>query len=603
MNEQALNEMKLAEVVKLVDELGNEERSWITLKIAFLRNITIDTLVPYLRLLCYGEGLKADVYMGDYDNVMQDVIDTGSRLYLYCPDVIVVALKMEHLSEKLSSDFSALDSAETSEECNRVLNFVDKVLSEIRKNSKAAVLIHNFEIPVYPAFGVLDSQDPKKQVNAFRMLNNSLLDIIGKYDSVYVIDVDLIQSTLGYLNYFDNRYWYIGRAPYTRDACRAIAQEYAKFLRALKGKNKKCLVLDCDNTLWGGIVGEDGISKIKIGTTYPGSAFRDFQKAILNLYHRGIMLAIGSKNNEDDVLEVLDEHPDMILRKKHFITMRINWKDKVSNLKEIANEINIGLDSLVFVDDSDFEINLVRRMLPEVATIKLPEDPTAYRDVLRSCGLFDTLTLSEEDRRRNEMYKAQISRKRAKAEFQSTSLEDYYRYLEMEVTIKSGDEFSIPRISQLTQKTNQFNLTTIRYSESQIREFCESNDADVRFLRLEDRFGDNGIVGVAILKYADKESVIDTFLLSCRVIGRGVEEVFLTDCINLASKRGCERIIGVYSRTPKNGQVESFYQNHAFSRIDNGGGDVTEYSFFLEKELPEFPDYFKSIQIDGKEVH
>ncbi len=599
MLEQDIDKLKFSEIVKLVESLDAKEGDRIPLKIAFLRNITIDPMVPYLKFLCYQENSRAGIYMGDYNNVMQDVMDPRSVLYRHSPDVIVICLKMEMLAEKLVTCFSNMSLAEINKESGRVVGFVDKVLSEIRKNSKAVILLHNFEIPVYPSFGVLDYQDRFKQVNTFRKINSDLLDVIDKYDSTYILDVNLLQSTLGYLNFIDSRYWHIGKAPYTREACKVIVKEYIKFIRALKGKNKKCLVLDCDNTLWGGIIGEDGINKIEIGRIYPGSAYQEFQKAILNLYNRGIMLAMCSKNNESDVLEVLEEHPDMILRKEHFVSMKINWDNKVVSLKEMAHELNIGLDSLVLVDDSDFEINLVKKMLPEVRTIKLPKDPSLYTDLLNSSGLFDTLAFSEEDRRRNEMYRAEMRRRETKTKFQTTNLEDYYKYLEMEISINSADEFSIPRIAQLTQRTNQFNLTTKRYSESEIKELSESKDADICYLHLKDRFGDSGIVGVAILKYSGKEAHIDTFLLSCRVIGRGIEDVLLKACINAAIKRGCEKIIGFYAPTKKSSQVEGFYRNHLFPRIGKSKNRA-KYSFSLKEAYPDFPGYFESIRIDKK---
>jgi FkbH-like protein len=600
MLERDIDEPKFSEIVKLVESLDNKDGDYIPLKIAFLRNITIDPIVPYVKYLCYIENIRASIHMGDYDNIVQNVMDTSSAMYRHSPDIIVICLKIETLAEELAVSFSSMSSEEINEEEKRVVSFVETVLSEIRKNTKAVILLHNIETPVYPSFGVLDYQDHFKQVNTIRKINNDLLDVIDKYDSSYIVDVDLLQSTLGYLSFIDSRYWHIGKAPYTKEACKIIAKEYIKFIRALKGKNKKCLVLDCDNTLWGGIIGEDGINKIKIGRIYPGSAYREFQQAILNLYNRGIMLAICSKNNESDVLEVLEKHPDMILREEHFVSMRINWNDKVANLKEIASELNIGLDSLGLVDDSDFEINLVKKMLPEVKIILLPKDPSLYRDVLNSSGLFDTLAFSEEDLKRNEMYRAEIRRRKVKTKFQSTTLEDYYKYLEMEVSIKIADEFSIPRISQLTQRTNQFNLTTKRYSESEIKELSQSKDADVFYLHLNDRFGESGIVGIAILKYFEKEAFIDTFLLSCRVIGRGIEDVFLKACINASIKRGCEKINGLYTSTKKNGLVEGFYKNRHFYCVEKNNNGA-KYLFSLKEAYPDFHDYFKSIRIDDKE--
>lgn len=601
MLKRDFSELEFSELIKLVESLDQKDIYKDQLRIAFLRNVTLDTIVPYLRFLCYKENFKPIIHMGEYDNALQFVMDKDSFIHQIAFDVIIICLKLETLSKRLVTEFSSMNPSEITEEAGRIVGFIDKIISEIRKDIHTPVLIHNFETPVYPSFGILDYQDHHSQVNTIRSINRNLVDIITKYESIFIVDVDLLQSTIGYLNYNDNRFWLIGKAPYSRQACQIIAGEYIKFINALKGKNKKCLVLDCDNILWGGIIGEDGINKIKLSKIYPGSAYYEFQQAIINLYNRGIALAICSKNNESDVLEVMRNHPDMILKEEHFVSMKINWKDKVTNLKEIANELNIGLDSLVFIDDSDFEINLVRQMLPEVKAIKLSQDASLYKDILNSSGIFDTLVLSKEDRERNETYKAEIKRKRLKNEFLVDKIEDYYRYLEMEVSIEYADDFLIPRISQLTQRTNQFNLTTGRYSESEIKEISESKDADVFCLSLKDRFGDSGIVGVAILKYSAKDAFIDTFLLSCRVIGRGVEGVLLNVCINTAIQRNCERIIGLYKPTQKNGQVEGFYSGHNFSVIEKNES-ATQYSLILKKTYNNYPDYFKSIRVNNKKM-
>jgi len=596
MHDINFEEMKFNEVIKHVKLLDNSDSDSTPLKIAILRNITVDTVVPYLKLLCYGENIKADVYMGEYDNVMQEVINPGSVMYIHSPDIIVVCLKKETLCADLTDHFNELSQEVIDAEVKRVLDLFDSVISAIRRHSEAVILLHNFEVPVFPSFGILDLQENNKQVNTFRRINTELIDLSQKYESVYMVDMDLLQSVIGYSHFFDHRYWHIGKAPYTRVASKALAKEYIKFIRAIKGKNKKCLVLDCDNTLWGGIVGEDGMENIQIGRTYPGSAFLEFQNAILNLYHRGIILGICSKNNEKDVLDVLENHPDMVLRKEHFVLFKINWDDKVSNLKEITKELNIGLDSLVFIDDNEFEINMVKQLLPQVKAILLPKDPSQYSDLLKSSGLFDSLNFSNEDRTRSKMYKANISRKHAASMMNHSSLEDYFKYLEMKVTISSADSFAIPRISQLTQRTNQFNLTTKRHSESEINEFVDSDKADVRYLKLKDRFGDSGIVGVAILKYEGEDCLIDTFLLSCRVIGRGVEGVLINDCEKTARKKGCKRMIGFYIPTQKNGQVELFYKKQGFILKGEKDGGIQHF-FSLENTLSR-PDYFKLIVSD-----
>ncbi|MFZ5632078.1 MAG: HAD-IIIC family phosphatase [Bacillota bacterium] len=580
------------EVVKIVESLG-EKPGLAPIRVAFLRNITLDPVDTYVKYFCSLEKMNAVIYMGEYDVVMQEVLDANSGLYRFSPDVIVICLKLEALSGGLWYGFAGMAKQALEQEKARVLEYMDSVLKGIRSYSGAAILVHNFEGPPYPAYGIFDGQDPDRHRGALKNLSMQLHEIVRRYPDIYLVDVDRIQSALGYENYFDRRYWHIGRAPYTRAAALAIAGEYVKFIRALKGRAKKCLVLDCDNTLWGGIIGEDGINNIQIGKTYPGSAFLDFQKSILNLYHRGVMLALCSKNNVRDVIDVLERHPEMVLRKEHFVSMRVNWGDKVNNLREISQELNIGLDSMVFVDDSEFEINSVKRLLPEVLTVHMSGDPVLYGDFLNSCGLFDTLTFSEEDRKRSEMYRAEENRKKAASSMQHLSLDGYYRYLEMEVEVNPADSYSIPRIAQLCQRTNQFNLTTKRYTEADIAAFATSDEYSVIHVQVRDRFGDIGIVGSAVLKFSGGICYIDSFMLSCRVIGRGVEDVLLKNCERLARKRSCTRMVGMYIPTGKNVIAAEFYDQRGF-RFEGDISGAREYSFSLESSL-KTPDYFKAV--------
>jgi FkbH-like protein len=398
---------------------------------------------------------------------------------------------------------------------------------------------------------------------------------------------------VGAKRFYDPRYWHIAKAPYAREALQEIANEAFKYIRPLRGKNKKCLILDCDNILWGGIIGEDGLAGITLGKTHPGSAYYEFQQEIVNLYHRGIILALCSKNNEADVWEVFDQHPDMVLRREHIATAQINWYNKAQNLRQVAEDLNIGLDSIVFMDDSAFEVNLIRQMLPEVEAIHLPEDRVVeYRDILASGGWFDTLTLSEEDRQRGAMYQAEAVRKRLLAE--STDLESYYRSLDMVLEIRLANEFSIPRIAQLTQKTNQFNLMTRRYSDADITRLSGSETADVISLRLQDRFGDAGIVGVCILKYEDKTALIDNFLFSCRALGRGVEDAFLVQSLKRAKLRGSQVAIGEYRATAKNDQVKEFYPTQGFRPLA-AEDSIQRYEVDLTTFMRNEPTFFKCI--------
>ncbi len=590
-------ELKYNEILTIINspECGNSNCDEV--RIALLSNATLDNVTNYLRYFCHTHRIKATIYQGAYDNVLQEVMDSESGLYAFDPDVIIVVVKKELLAENLVQGFLALSQQETEAEVSRILGYFNTIFSSIRKNTDAVVLFHNFEPEPWPALGILDYQHKDRQVNTVRRLNLDLVDLAEQYIGVYVVDIEHLQHIIGYSSFTDGRYWHMARAPYTRAAAELIAFEYTKFIKALKGKNKKCLVLDCDNTLWKGVLGEEGVGGIGLGNTAPGSFYVEFQKTILELYHRGIMLAICSKNNEDDVQEVLQDHPDMILRREHFQALKVNWNNKVDNIREIAEALNIGTDSLVFVDDSSFEIDMVKKFLPEVEAIVLPSDPSAFSAVLLSPGLFDSLSFSDEDRKRNDMYCADNQRKEAATSPAFDDLEAYYRYLEMDITIKDGDGFSIPRIAQMTQKTNQFNLTTQRYSEKDIESFCSGENSSVRCLSLRDRFGEMGIVGIAIINFSNGSCRIDTLLLSCRALGRGVEDVLLKDCERLARKEGCKRLTGVYRPTQKNEQVRDFYEKRGFS-FQEEKESARYYVHSPEEKSLSCPDYFRSVKVE-----
>lgn len=544
-------------------------------RIAFLRNITVEPITESLKEQMPAETFE--FYFSGYADMYQEVMLESSRLFEFKPDMVLTFLDLRIQSPKLTYEFAGLSEDEIREQVREIVVFVDEIIKRLRQNTNAMVLFHSFDEVVFPNYGIYDYQRRDNQLNTIRQLNLELVDVVTKYPNTFIVDMPTIQARLGHKSYFDPRYWNIARAPYGREVYAELSKEYAKFMKAARGESKKCIVLDCDNTLWGGIIGEDGIDKIRIGNSYPGSAYLNFQRVIRDYYNSGILLAICSKNNEQDVLEVLERHPDMLLRKEQFVTWRINWTDKATNLKEIANELNIGLDSLVFVDDSAFEIELVKKELPVVGTILLNGDPVTYAETLQSCGLFDRLSITEEDRKKSKMYLAEKARQ--ESFLQTSNLEEFYRSLEMELLISRADDYSIPRIAQLTQKTNQFNLTTKRYSEADINRFVNSKDYDVFYARLKDKFGDNGIVGVAILEYAGDNCVIDSFLLSCRIIGRGIEGLFLRECVRRAKQRGLKKIMGVFIPTRKNAQVQHFYSDNGF---ESQGNDRDEYAFSLD---------------------
>ena len=359
------------------------------------------------------------------------------------------------------------------------------------------------------------------------------------------------------------------------------------YLLSVLGRMKKCIVLDLDNTLWGGIVGEDGFDGIKLGHEYPGNCYMDFQKGLLRLYNRGIILAINSKNNEEDALEIIDNHPYMALRKKHFAAMRINWQDKVSNLKSLAQDLNIGTESMIFIDDNPVECELLQQFVPECEVICLPvKKPYLIPDVLKKLPGVENIKLTAEDRKKGSMYRAQIARKESESSF--VNLDDFLKSLEMEVTIEPATSFSVPRIAQLTQKTNQMNLTTRRYTEADIQSFMKFPDAHVFSVAAKDRFGDHGIIGVLILKIQDGECLIDTFLLSCRVISRNIENVMIAYLADFAEQYKQKALLGEYLPTAKNKPAADMYEKFHFQKTTD-----TLFRFNLNEKKPPYPSYIK----------
>ncbi|NPV81332.1 MAG: HAD-IIIC family phosphatase [Firmicutes bacterium] len=535
------------------------------IRIYFLRSATIEQLIPILRVKCLLAGINAEIGMGPYGQYQQEILDPNSQLYHFLPDVVILAVRLVDVAPALFYDYTALSSQQIANLNTQVLSTFQMLLSQLRKRLNATILVHNFETPAIPSYGIFDYQDTGGQIRAIRDLNDSLREICRSFPGVYVFGYDELSSRYGKLNWIDSRMWHMARIPVNPHQLSHLADEYLRYLIHLTGLTRKCLILDMDGTLWGGIIGEDGIGGIKLGNTYPGSAYVDFQHAVLNLYRRGIILGICSKNEPDIALEVLDSHPDMVLRREHFASMRINWRDKATNIQEIVQELNIGMDSVVFLDDNPVEVARVRDALPEVLAYQMPAQPENFVAFLQSLPVFDTLTITADDRRRGEEYRQQAARRVLQSE--SASLEDFYRRLEMKATIAKANDMTLPRIAQLTQKTNQFNLTTRRYTEQDLRERIASGEWHVYSLELEDRFGENGLVAVGILRANGDMIWIDSLLMSCRVMGRTVEQTFVYYLAMEARRLGFDRLMAEYIPTRKNGVVADLYPSLGFVQV------------------------------------
>ncbi len=541
-------------------------RGYPVCPITLLRNVTLENIQIFLRYFAYEAGWNAQVSFGDYDSVLQEAVSDSKKLF---PDskFILVYLFLENLSWNIARNFNGLSMEALQVEKEHVKNYLRLALEGIRTHTQAPVLWHSFESPVYPADGIGGPQRSGGQLETVSELNDYLKQILKMQPNTYGIDLNSCLARVGYDAYYDRRYWHLARAPYSQRALKEIALEDFKFIRALSGNVKKCLVLDCDDVLWGGAAGEAGLEGIQLGKSYPGSPYYEFQQEILNLYHRGVILALCSKNNEQDVWEVFDRHPEMILQRRHFAAWRINWKNKADNLRQIAQELNISTEHLVFADDSEFEINLVKEWMPEVLTLHLSRSHAVeFREKLLRLDCFGQISFTAEDQSRSQMIQQETERRKFQTNHQD--LQSYLRSLELVATLRLADGVTIPRISQLTQKTNQFNLTTRRYSESDIRSFAESPNHRVFSLSLRDRFGDAGLVGVFIAERAGSSNCrIDTFLMSCRVLGREAEVIFAERCLTaLASEWGVKEWAAEYIPTPKNALAERFWDQFGFKR-------------------------------------
>jgi FkbH-like protein len=563
---------------------------FVPVRLGILSTFTMDPFVPYLRLWGLINRLVIDVYTAPFNQIDQEILDDGSGLWRLQPTTIAIAADGADLAPSLYGGYLRLERPGGSERLvDEVLEQVHTWISSVRGHARTPVLIHNFAPPPYPALGCLDASSRGGQAETIHRVNHKLADLARESDSVYAVDIAQLISRIGWRQWHDPRLWHLARMRLSNSALPHLADTYIAFLRPIAGRQRKCLVLDLDGTLWGGVIGEEGLNGISLSSDHPGSAFREVQEAALELHDRGVILAINSKNNPADALEAIDQHPEMLLRREHFAAMRINWEEKASNLLSIAEELNIGTDQMVFLDDNPAERAWVRSQLPEVLVPEMPSDPAEYAGTLRSLRDFDALGWSEEDRGRTRMYRAESSRRALRKE--TVTLEEFYENLEMRVRIFTDPASIVPRVAQLTQRTNQFNLTTRRYTESEIRDFMASDSAEVLALRLEDRFGDSGVVGVAVTTRGEPAWTIDSFLLSCRVLGRTVEDLLLAFIAKRAREVGAERLCGIYIPTRKNQAAAGFYEKHGFIRDSSSGPDEHRWTLDLRDRCPAFPPW------------
>lgn len=560
-------------------------------KLAVLRSFTVEPVVSVLLAAARVGAIEVSPQVGGFNTYAQEMLDSNSSLYRFLPDIVILAVQTRDIAPDLWENIHRLSQPEIAAAVNRVANNYRDWVDAFRTRSQAHLIIHNLELPLFPDEGILDAQRSDGQSQAIREINCKLQAMARTHSGVYILDYDALVARHGRAQWQDERKWLTMRMPIAANCLIHLANEWLRFLHPLTGKVCKALVIDLDNTLWGGVVGEAGIQGIVSGPEYPGAAYQALQRILLQLHHRGILLAICSKNNSADAMEALQKHPGLLVRPEHFTSLRINWNEKSRNLREIASELNIGLDALAFLDDNPVERQQVRLELPEVTVIELPNNPMGFARALREAPVFERLMLSTEDRNRGQLYAAQ--RNRSELQGKCQSLEEFYCTLEQEVELTQAGADGIPRVSQLTQKTNQFNVTTRRYSEQEIAEMMQQPDWQIVTARVRDRFGDNGLVGLAIVRTSDDVCEIDSFLLSCRVIGRAVETVLLSHLIEQARSHGLKRIQGWFVPTKKNAPAKDFYSAHGFSEQERDGDERVLWSLETEAAKVSSPKWIK----------
>ena len=584
--------LKAADYHRLARQLGSQDAPRLQpLRTAFLGSYSAQFLKPFLVVEAARRGFAAELYFGAFNQFEQELVDTNGPLWRFAPDVVVLAMRPEDVDVDAVERFHATGGKRFAALADTMLDRLMACVRAARSKVSGPVLVANVAAPPTAPLGHFDAGTPGSLTHAVAELNRRIAESLKTVPGAYMWDYAGLVRSRGADAWTDRRLWSIARAPVATEHQPALASHLMRTIAATLRTPAKCLVLDLDNTLWGGVIGDDGPTGILLGDDYPGSAFKQFQRACLALMDRGILLAIASKNNPDIVEQTLKTHPEMLLRWDDFACVRANWRSKSENIREIAKELNIGVDALVLFDDNPVERAEVRAALPQVGVIDVPTDPIAYAATLRDCELFDQPALQAEDRERAAMYR--VERERRSLEEQAASPEEFLRTLEMEAEVGLADDQTIARIAQLVGKTNQFNLTTTRHTQGQIAAMAADPDHVVAWLRLRDRFGDQGLVVVGIVRRQGRVADIDTFLMSCRVMNRRVEQAFMAYLLEHARRLGCQTAVGTYIPTAKNNMVRDFYPELGFTPNGEGDGGSQKYVMNLVERSVDWPEVLR----------
>ncbi len=541
-----------------------------SVRLGVLSSSTISHLLPGIRMGALRRGLLVEIYEGPYGMYRQELADASSGLHEFRPDVVCFALDAQHLTG--AANVSA-----------------DETLDDVRhlwheaQTKLGCVVIQQTVLPrLLPLMGNNEDRLAQSPAAMIRRINSGLREIAA-LEGVYLLSVDTWAAEDGISQWHDAGLWYTSKQEIHPRASNIYGDQFGRLLGALRGRSSKCLVLDLDNTVWGGVIGDDGVEGIVLGQgTAAGEAHLALQQYALQLSRRGVILAVCSKNDEANAFAGFDQHPEMALKRSDIACFLANWQDKASNLREIAERLNIGLDSLVFVDDNPAERALIRRELPMVAVPELPEDPSEYVACVARAGYFEALDITAEDRERAAQYRANAERETLRRSV--TDMDSFLDALRMELTWSSFDQASLKRVVQLINKTNQFNLTTRRYTEADVLSMMRDEDVLTLQLRLVDVYGDNGMIGLVIGRKSSQGALlVDTWLMSCRVLGRQVEEATLNIVAEQAVEMGCTSILGEYRPSAKNGMVRQHYAKLGFAMSESREDGATLWTLPLDE--------------------
>ena len=556
------------------------------LRVAVLGGGTLDHFAQVLRFWLAVEGFRADIYLAPYGAFRQEILNAESGLYAFQPEIVWLFATGRDAAFDVGPGASPIDSDAA---VNAAASEWRSLWRHLSSNGCLSIIQNNFDAPSVRAFGQLDGTLPSSRATLIRRLNLALTEAAGE-SGVSIFDLEFAASLFGLARWHEDRQWYRSKQPFAPDAFGSVGFQAARFLGAMKGGAKKCVVLDLDNVLWGGVVGDDGVSGIKLGNDPEGEPFVAFQAYLRTLMDRGILLAVCSKNEDAVAREPFLAHPAMRLRLEDIVVFRANWLSKVDNLREIANALNIGLDSLVFVDDNPLERELVRTHLSEVAVPEMSADPADYVAILSAGRYFESISFSKEDSARTRSYVDNAKREALRAE--ATDISSFLQDLDMEAECGPVNALRLPRMAQLLARTNQFHPTTTRHTEAEVAAFAADANAWVRWFSLRDRLGDHGLVSVVILVRELDALRIDTWAMSCRVFSRGLEELAFLEMVQAAKGAGVRYLIGRYSPTPKNRPVADLFPRMGFT-TDGGDDSGTRWILDLSATVPAFAPFIR----------